>query len=195
MSRMYQGEKPCPGCGRPGSEVVRDRIDCLCDDCKHALEIGKAFIKEKNLDQHYYKLDDLRFGEITLYTIGINEVEWALIDLLSRFSPLGIKYASRRGHWKENMLVGEPQGTTSSHKVALPVELFESAKNLSQKLKDVCWQLRRDRDNYQKELDEQLAAQKNEIFNEGVAYGRNLLAQLNRGEIALSDFEVTVKKY
>lgn len=193
MSRLYKGEKPCPGCGRPGTEVARSGMDCLCEDCKHALKIGKAFIKEKNLDQNNYKLEDLRFAEISLYRLGINEIEFALVDLLQKFSPLGIEYATHKGYWKENMLVGEATGAT--HQIALPAEVFESAKTLTQKLKDVCWQLKTDRDNYQKELDEQLRNQKNDIFNEGVAYGRNLLKQLNNGEISLRDLEAEIKRY
>ena len=43
------------------------------------------------------------------------------------------------------------------------------------------------------ELDRQLEEQKDEIYNEGVAYGRTLLTQLNRGEISVNDFEKPVQ--
>lgn len=37
--------------------------------------------------------------------------------------------------------------------------------------------------------------QKNEIYNEGVAHGRNILNQLNSGEITAKDIDAFIKKY
>lgn len=48
---------------------------------------------------------------------------------------------------------------------------------------------------YKEELEEELAKEKDVIFNEGVKYGRNLLRQLNNNEITPNQFVETVKKY
>ena len=37
--------------------------------------------------------------------------------------------------------------------------------------------------------------ERDRIFNDGVKYGRNLLSQLNRGEITANDFNSDIVKY
>lgn len=52
-----------------------------------------------------------------------------------------------------------------------------------------------ERNRIPEQVEEQINKERNKIYNEGVAYGRNLLAQLNRGEIGLSEFDAIVDKY
>ena len=40
-----------------------------------------------------------------------------------------------------------------------------------------------------------LNEERNRIYNDGVAHGRNLLMQLNSGEIGVNDFQKPVKKF
>ena len=55
--------------------------------------------------------------------------------------------------------------------------------------------LKYEKNHYKEELQEEFAKQKDEIFNEGVKHGRNLLMQLNNGEITPNQFIEPVKKY
>ena len=76
---------------------------------------------------------------------------------------------------------------------------MEYAKRLCTLLADACRSLKHDRNTFERETlnkcQEELNAQKDEIFNQGVSYGRNLLLQLNNGEISLKQFEQRVYKF
>ncbi|MDO4801928.1 MAG: hypothetical protein Q4A15_07150, partial [Prevotellaceae bacterium] len=47
----------------------------------------------------------------------------------------------------------------------------------------------------EKKKQDELREEKNKIFNEGVEYGRNLLFQLNRGEITAEDINKEIKMF
>ena len=47
---MYKGKLPCIGCGKSGEEAHRQSKDCLCEDCANSLKIGRAIVKERNLE-------------------------------------------------------------------------------------------------------------------------------------------------
>ena len=93
------------------------------------------------------------------------------------------------------MLAGYAGCGTSHDDFVLPKVTFEAAKKLCHAVEGAVGELNRERDNYRKELDEQLRQQKNDIFNEGVAYGRNLLFQLNNGEITADEINKRINKY
>lgn len=190
MSRIYEGSEPCPGCGTPGTRKPRIAKNQLCEDCAKALEIGKAIVKERNLDRNWYRLDDITTAHITWYAVPIKEIEVALKALLETFSQFDSRYASYN-----NKYFGRMEPLTGHHDFVLPAVTYEAAKALTEKIIDFCWQLRREKEDMKKELEAELNTERNRIYNEGIAYGRNLLAQLNLGEITLSDFEATVKKY
>lgn len=195
MGKIYEGSAPCPGCGRTGKEVPRYGKDCLCYDCSKALSIGRAIVKERNLDRNHYFMDDLRIGQLKWYTISIRSVESALDDLLRTFSQFDQNRVSMKGGISESQLAGRIDGCTAHESFVLPDITFNAAKKLCEVLKDVCYELNEARDNYQKELDDQLRQQKNDIFNEGVAHGRNLLFQLNNGEITADEINKRINKY
>ena len=193
--KFYEGKAPCPGCGRTGKDVARTSKDSLCHDCKNALEIGKAIVKERNLDRNYYLMDDLRTAIMTWYTIPVREIDKALTDLLQTFSQFDSRHVVMKGGLRESMLAGRLDAITAHDSFILPDVTFEAAKRLCESIVDACQQLKSDRENYQKELDKKLNEERNRIYNDGVAYGRNLLKQLNRGEITVNDFEKPVKKF
>lgn len=193
--KLYNGTAPCPGCGRTGEEVARRSKESLCHDCMNALEIGKAIVKERNLDRNYYLMDDLRIGLMTWYTIPIREIENALTDLLSTFSQFDSKHVVMKGGFNGSILVGKLEATTARDRFVLPDITFDAAKRLCHAIKDAVDELNRERDNYKDELDKKLNEERNRIYNDGVAHGRNLLMQLNSGEISVNDFEKPVKKF
>lgn len=195
MAKLYEGNAPCPGCGRTGEETPRASKYALCYDCAMALSIGRAIVKERNLDRNYYFMDDLRIGQMTWYTIPISSVEKALDELLKTFSQFDQRRVSIKEGFDASQLAGRPDGVTAHDNFILPDITFNAAKKLCETLKEVCWELKRDRDKYQKELNAKLNEERNHIYNEGVAHGRNLLFQLNNGEITAADINKEIKKY
>ena len=191
MKRLYEGTEPCPGCGVPGTKKARFAKNCLCEDCRSALEIGATIVKERSLDRNYYQMDDLTMAHITWYKVAIPEIESALKGLLETFSQFNRRYVSHNHEY-----FGPMEPLTGHHDFVLPKVTYEAAKVLTEKIMDFCWQLRREKGDYKKKLEAELNEERNRIYNEGVSYGRNLLAQLNSGEITLSEMESTiVKKY
>ena len=93
------------------------------------------------------------------------------------------------------MLAGYAGSGTSHDCFVLPKVTFEAAKKLCHAIKDAVDELNRERDNYKEELDKKLNEERNRIYNDGVAHGRNLLMQLNSGEISVNDFQKPVKKF
>ena len=194
MANIYKGDKPCPGCGRSGTEVPRLSKDGLCLECTEHLNIGRQFCKEKDLERQHYVIDDLTTGFLTWYQIRNKEIDGCLRELLKTFSQFDSRYAG--GYCRqESMLAGYAGSGTSHDDFVLPKVTFEAAKKLCHAIEDAVGELNRERDNYQKEIDKQLAEQKNDIFNDGVAHGRNLLFQLNRGEITAEDINKRIEKY
>ncbi len=190
MSRFYEGDKPCPGCGRTGRQVARISKDDLCDDCKTALKIGKTIIKERELQRDLYRIPELKRAQISWYAVPIKEIEFSLKKLLESFSRFDSRFASYNTEF-----FGRPEYSCGQHNFVLPTVTYESAKELTENIIRFCNQLNEEKRTYKKELDEQLAEQKNEIFNAGVAKGRNLLLQLNRGEVTLEEFNKPIKEY
>lgn len=192
--KYYEGSAPCLGCGRTGEQVARSAKDALCRDCQEQLRIGRAISQERQLERHYYKMDDLIVAELTWYTIPVAEIDKKLRNLLRTFSVFDSRNANYASG-NERCLAGRLEATTARDAFVLPRVTLDAAKELCGALKDACWDLKEQRENYRKELDAQLADQKNEIFNQGVARGRNLLLQLNSGEITLQEFQAVQKKF
>ncbi len=190
--KMYEGKEPCPGCGRTGEEVARTGKNELCHDCKKALEIGRALVKEKNLERNYYRLDDLKIGVLTWYTIRIREIDKALSELLMTFSEFDKNFAVDS---RLDTLAGRLEATTARDIYVLPVKTFEAAQKLCNAIKDVAKQMEDDRRGLEDKMKEQLKHEKNDIYNAGVAHGRDLLCQLNNGEITPKDLEKYINKY
>ncbi len=195
MAKLYDKSAPCPGCGRTGVEAPRVSKDSLCYDCAMALKIGRAIVKERQLDRNFYKMDDLRVGLMTWYTIPIRSVEDALDELLKTFSQFERTNVSIKEGLAASQLAGNTNAITSHDSFILPDITFNAAKKLCKALKDVCEELNRDHDNYKKELDAKLNEERNRIYNEGVAHGRNILFQLNNGEITAADINKEIKIY
>ncbi len=189
---MYEGKEPCPGCGRTGEEVSRKGKNELCYDCQKALEIGRALIKEKNLERNHYRLDELKIGTLTWYTIRIREIDNALGELLMTFSEFDKNFAADS---RLDTLAGRLEATTARDTYVLPVKTFEAARKLCNAIKDVAQQMEDDRRGLEDKMKEQLKHEKNDIYNAGVAHGRDLLRQLNNGEITPKDLEKYINRY
>ena len=190
--KYYEGKAPCPGCGRTGEQNPRPSKDGLCYDCKNQLAIGRAISEERDLPRKHYRLEDLCIAEMTWYTIRVREFERAVVNLLQTFSEFDSKYA---WYSHDKVLVGRLEAVTGRHRIVLPERTFEAARQLCEVLREASSQLIKERDGYKAELYAEIAEQKNAIFNEGVKRGRELLFQLNRGEITLEEFNKDIKKF
>lgn len=182
--KYYEGKAPCPGCGKTGEEKPRESKDGLCYDCEHQLAIGRAISEERDLQRKHYRLEELCVGEMSWYTIRVPELEHAVIDLLQTFSQFNEKYAM---YSYNHVLAGRIDAVTGTYRLVLPERTFEAAKKLCEVLREAASQLINERDSFKAELYTELAKQKSAIFNEGVKKGRNLLVQLNAGEITLDE--------
>lgn len=201
---MYNGNFRCPGCGRTGEEAPRQSKECLCKDCEAALKIGRAIVKERNLESKSYCLDEFKVGEIKWYTYT-DDVEKALINLLNTFSQF--KETNKIWGFPEPLYFNKLSSNFGvSDEVILPTETFEAAKRLCEVLKKLNDDLAEKSKTYKAVLDkelaekrnklyEELATEKNKIYNDGVRYGRNLLVQLNNGEIAPNEILKDVKPF
>ena len=194
MANVYKGNKPCPGCGRTGADNPRMSKDGLCLDCTEHLDIGRQLCKERGLERGRFNLDELTTGFMTWYQIHNKEIDGCLRDLLRTFSQFDKKYAGEYCR-QDTMLAGYAGCGTSHDDFVIPKVTFEAAKKLCHAIEDAVGELNREREAYKKRLDAELAEQKNDIYNEGVAHGRNLLFQLNNGEITPDDFTKRIKKY
>ena len=192
MYALYKGKTPCPGCGRTGEEHPRSSKDGLCMECAEALKMGKALIAERNMERGWYAMDELTKAVLTWYAIRTDKLDRALRNLLSKFSKFDSRYAKGNA---QKAIIGEISATTSRDTFVLPTETYEAAKELCEAVRDASYEIEQKRDNYKKELDKELANEKNRIYNEGVAYGRNLLMQLNNNEITPNEFTKPVKRY
>ena len=193
LGTKYTGKAPCPGCGRTGEEYARDSKDCLCRECQAELQIGRALCKERDLKRNWYNMDELCGGRLTFHSIHNSELHERLKTLLGTFSEF---QTTNVGKWVD---ISRNEATSGKDLFVLPEKTAEAAKELTESLYKIAWELDEDKRTYQdrlkKEAAAELAEQKNAIYNEGVAHGRNLLMQLNNNEITADEFTRPVKRF
>lgn len=193
MQAKYTGKVPCPGCGRTGEEHARDSKDGLCRDCQAELEIGRALCKERDLKRNWYKMDELCGGRLTFHSIHNSELHARLKTLLGTFSEFQL---ANVGKWFD---ISRSEATSGKDLFVLPEKTADAAKELTESLYKIAWELDEDKrtcqEKLKKEAAAELAEQKNQIYNEGIAYGRNLLMQLNNNEISADEFTRPVKRF
>jgi hypothetical protein len=179
---MYEGKEKCQGCNKPGTEASRESKDSLCHSCFNYLELGKSKeIEIQNnytyIAQFYHALVNIEFADGTLNT-GLHEVLKSLDNPSAKTNDTIIGLI---GRYYDN-----------SFRVKIPSDLVEPIKNLFMKLDDIALKLRQDLESLPRLAAEEVYKEKDRIYNEGVSKGRDLLFQLNSGDLSLSDFEKTV---
>ena len=192
---MYKGKEKCAGCGKTGEEVWRFSKNSLCHNCQDTLNIGRALVREKNLDRKNYNMDELMTAFMTWYAVPVPEIDAALRELLRTFSQFDTRYSGGISALQTKFLAGQAGCGTSHDNFCLPVCMFEAAKKLCKTIEEAAYRLKYETNHYEEKLEEEFAKQKDEIFNEGVKHGRNLLMQLNNNEITPNQFIEPVKKY
>lgn len=186
MSNLYRGKQPCAGCGKTGEVNPRISKDCLCFDCQRDLKLGREVAKFYGVEHSTVTLKELSRVEMQWYKIPY--IQTALQKFLESVSEFSLDYVKRYANVPaDNFLVGEPGSGTGSTKFVIPTKSIEAAKELCKAFEDKMWEVKRKEEGLRAEMKEELAKERDKIYNEGVRKGRNLLAQLNSGEITLND--------
>jgi len=171
----YVGKEPCQGCNVSGIEKSRIEKNKLCDDCRNELQHGRIKKSEENFKyslvfQHYYAY------------------RWEWLNTLcqeilkSVHNPNanagGVNYIS-------------PSTGSNGNWYKIPEYLLKPIENVFKALEAKATELENGLSDLPKTVRLATEDKKNEIYNEGIQYGRNLLIQLNAGEITLSQLDKT----
>lgn len=180
---MYQGKQPCAGCGRPGSQIARWSKDALCPECADLLQKGKVLSLEP---REYCRVN------LTWYSFYHHPLNNLVNDFMNAISlpeakhlnaPMGIIY------------LGHIDAVTASSRYFVPKFVADALKNLIEGIQQEGRMLANKEAEIPKMAKEEVAKEKQKYFEEGLMRGRNMLAQLNRGEITLDQFEAIPKPY
>lgn len=187
MKPMYKGAKPCVGCGRTGEEHPRFSKDGLCNECLTKLNLGREM-------SEFY---GMKFARVTLPELSTVDMKWyeipyiqsALQEFLESVSEFSVRFAERHGEKPiDSFIVGYPGSSCGSNEFVIPTKSVQAARNLCKAFKEKMIELEVRERNMRADLKEELNKEREKIFNEGVRHGRNLLLQLNNGEISINDF-------
>lgn len=91
--------------------------------------------------------------------------------------------------------LGNIDAVTASDVYYIPAFVADALEDLIQGIQHEGRELKRQEAEAREAAREETAKCRQQYFEEGVRYGRQLLSQLNRGEITLADFEAIPKKY
>lgn len=193
MYNLYQGKQPCVGCGKTGEENPRPYKDKLCYDCAQIFEIGRAVVQDFTREFGTYKSDEFTVCSMKWYSIRSIEMDFAIRKLLHSFSHLDKKYVKNGSMLQK--IYGNSDAITSQEIYVLPVEIYNAAKELCGVTDKLAISIENEKRIYREQLNQELIEQKNQIYNEGVEHGRNLLMQLNNGEIGVNEFHKPVVRF
>jgi hypothetical protein len=177
---MYEGKEPCQGCGKTGLEQHRSIRTKLCPSCAEILKRGKQVNVETERKyvrffQHFYGFKNETVRQLSY-------------DLLDAYNNQFAVLINQKECLKYSM-------GSNGQSYTIPASLYDSIKNILNNLENTLDDIK-NREQRVKELAIQaIADEKNEIFNEGVEMGRNLLMQLNAGSITIDQFNEPIKKY
>lgn len=184
----YRGSKPCPCCGKPGSENARPSVKEICWNCKKVYQIGLAHkAAEKNEEetskyawffQHYHA--------------------WPRITRDSKTSELGSFWHSLLGGISISNYTGldyervEALRHTSGDNgvmYCIPMKFYIPLKKMEGVLYKHCAFIKSELDSLPDKAKAAIQEEKNRIYSLGVQRGKNMLLQLNKNEISLKDFD------
>lgn len=179
----YKGKEPCQGCGKPGHEKHRWYKDRLCSNCQQAFDKFKASEIEAT----------------TMTYVRVTQPRWGVFDISSRGQTnlsLSNMFVDSvlRGFNNENAPVvssikrlGSHSGS-SSHAYRIPEIIFNALEKSVAVLEEAVKEIREQQDEAFVAVNTQLEKERERIYNEGIAKGRNLLFQLNSGQISVNEF-------
>jgi hypothetical protein len=172
----YEGKEPCQGCGKSGSERFRWEKNALCPTCSEIFKKGsKMSIEEEqkyvSVRQHYFGFSGLDFDD--------NMLNNACIEMLkSIHNPYAkpIRHEEMSGYKGDNRILA-----------IIPEKFFEPIKVFCFKMQDYTRKIREEKERIPGMAKLEVQKEKSRIYNEGIEKGRNLLLQLNLGEISSAE--------
>lgn len=181
---MYKGKEVCQGCKKTGIEVPRWDKDGLCESCKGFIKIGRS-VNVENLTE-YVKIRDWvnGFASFDFDDNSLNHFANVVLEAINNpDAPTKGEIGLRENPGHSNVFYTVPK--------AFAVPLVEFLRNLEK----VIISVKKEKQEIREQAKNAVRDEKNSIFNLGVEHGRDLLNQLNRGEITIDDFNKTVIKY
>ena len=186
MSKLYKGKQKCAGCGRTGEECPRFEKDGLCHDCAEKLQLGREVAAQLATEYSEVRFPELSTIHMTWYEIPF--IQYAFKNFINRMTEFSTKFASKYGKTAlDNFVLGRADCGTWYDTFVVPTEAVEPLKELCHALQDKMLEVKMKEDNMRRDLMKELDMEREEIYNEGVKRGRNLLAQLNSGEITVRE--------
>ncbi len=186
LHKKYKGLEVCQGCNKSGSDNPRDNKNSLCSSCDRIFKLGSSKDFESNIE--YIRVHDWHNGYNSLEW-GDNTLDHLANELLGKLhNPFADTKGSvdfpRRQHLGQNLY-------------SIPVVYAESLKNFFIELNKKINDMKNKKEALDKKcrhaVDDVIKNERQRIFDEGISEGKNLLMQLNKGTLSVSDFENTVK--
>ena len=175
------------GCGITGEENPRYSRDCLCYECSKQLKLGREVYNFYKGERTSITIPELSRVQAQWYKIP--EFQEKLVAFFKAISDFSLDFANIPGNKPADaFIIGEPGTGTGSEKFTIPTKALEAAKSLCQSLEETAWQIYNEKRDMKKEMMKELDKEREIIYNEGIKHGRNLLRQLNNGEIGENDF-------
>lgn len=176
----YEGKEPCHGCGKSGKEQPRDLKTKLCYNCQQLLDLNKSLKTERKFSEYsrvrqwHHSLVSLEWGDKTLNTM--------LRELLQAIDNPNVRNATDEG-----VFFGD--GHDNDYHVTIPTVYLEPLRRMFSDLNKLMTEYKKAKEAIPNEVKAAMSKEQNRLYNEGVERGRDLLTQLNAGDITVSDFE------
>jgi hypothetical protein len=170
---MYTGKEICQGCGKTGDEINRRSKNELCPNCKKTYDLGKKidFIETQKyvyVFQHYS----------AFHPYWLNDHVHSFLNALDNPT------ANASGDERIKSTFGSNGKTYKINS-----KLIDPIKHLFIDFEAKAKELEDEKKQMPELINKQMNIERDRIYNEGIKKGRNLLLQLNAGDITTSDLE------
>lgn len=169
----YKGKEVCQGCGSPGTEKPRLDKNSLCYACHELMRAGSAAMVERSIEYTRVLLH--------VHAYYSSELNIAAHELMRSIDNPG-------GNVKATVSFKNCSGS-NAYRYTIDSRLVAPIERLFKNIDDRYWKLKEELDKIPRKAAEEVERQRDVIFNEGVKYGKSLLARLNSGEITLGELD------
>ena len=161
-------------------------------ECAKQLRLGKEMTDFYGMEHVNVTIPELVFCEMTWYEL--KDFQEKLVEFFKSISNFSLDFAKKQPNNEGGShLIGRPGMSCGSNKFVLPTKAFKAAKELCLSLQKAAISIDVQRNNMRSELMAEVESEREKIYNEGVEHGRDLLRQLNNGEITHNEFKAKQK--
>jgi hypothetical protein len=187
MMKYYKGKDTCAGCHVSGEEKPRDSKEKLCNDCEKQLFTGRSF--EAIEERKNYTHMAVRWYSLEFFN-GDNGGKLLESSFLELFKTLDVKNFA---YGYKDLTQGS--ATTASNRFSIRTDVYEKLLKVVEALEIQQSDFKEKVNTYKSKIDQEFRDNKNEIYNQGIEKGRELLFALNAGEVTMDDFNKKIVKY